>query len=359
MTTTTTAKLEPAKLDAFMNQFLADNAAAIRGGLNYIGDRLGIYKALSVSGPVTVDQLAQKTGLKKRYLQEWLSAQVTGRYVEYDPANKTFFLPPEHAALLCDESSAMYAGGLLQMVLPLVTMAPEVAKAFQNGGGVAHDDHHPEMTEAIERFTRPFFTHFLTQAWIPSMPEAHNALKAGCKAADIGCGAGQAAIALAKAYPNSQIFGFDDHAPSIERARLNAQQEGVADRITFAVADATKSAADGEFQFISTFDVIHDMVDPLAGLKSIKRLLAKDGTYLMLEMNVADNLEENINHFGSLCYSISTLYCMTVSLAGDGAGIGACMGESRARHLVQQAGFKHFRRLPASHPLSVLYEVKH
>ncbi len=357
MTTQIKAPLDNKKIDEFAQRFISDTAAAVRAGLNYIGDRLGIFKAMAQTGPVTVEELAQKTALNARYLQEWLAALVAAQYILYDPIKKTYLLPPEHALFLADEDSPMFAGGALQMPLPLVCTAPRLLEAFRSGGGVLHSEHHPEMTEATERFTRPFFTSFLTQEWIPAMPDVEKRLTEGCEVADIGCGSGQAAITMARAYPKSVIYGFDNHAPSIERAHENSRKARV-ENVIFdhkGVDDLSKSQ---RFSFITTFDVIHDMADPIGGLKTIRRLLSEDGTYMMLEMNASDKLEENINPLASLLYSISTLYCMTVSLAEGGIGIGACMGEAQAKDLTQQAGFTQFRRLPVDHPFSVIYEVR-
>lgn len=164
-------------------------------------------------------------------------------------------------------------------------------------------------------------------------------------------------IALAKAFPGSRIFGFDVHPGSVERARANAGAEGVSDRVTFEVRDGT-ALPERAFDFMSTFDVVHDSVDPVALLRSIRKALKPGGTYLMTEVNVSANLEDNIGPLGKMMYSTSTLYCMTVSLAHGGAGIGACMGEPKARELAQEAGFTHFRRLPIQDMFSALYEIQ-
>jgi 2-polyprenyl-3-methyl-5-hydroxy-6-metoxy-1,4-benzoquinol methylase len=358
MITTPKSSCDKTKTKEFSERLLGDTAAAVRSGLNYIGDRLGIFKAMADSAPVTAKSLAEKTGLNQRYLQEWLDALAAARYLEYDVAKKTYRLPPEHAAVLADENSPFFAGGAVQMPHPLLNLVPKVMEAFRTGGGVTHDAHHPEMVEATERFTRPFFIFSLTQECIPAMPDIEKKLHAGCEVADIGCGAGQAVIEMAKAYPKSHIHGFDNHVPSIERAQVNARQAGVKN-VSFACQGAESLVDKKRFPFITTFDVIHDMVDPLAGLRTIRELLSEDGTYLMLEMNASDKIEDNINPLASLFYSVSTLYCMTVSLAEGGAGIGTCMGEARAKALTKEAGFKHFRKLPVENPFSLLYEIKH
>src|SRR5439155_6398532 len=171
------------------------------------------------------------------------------------------------------------------------------------------------------------------------------------------CGSGRAALTLAKAFPKARVFGYDQHDVSIARANANVKHWGLGDRVKFEVADCTKLPAK-EFDFVTTFDVVHDAVDPLGMMKAIRSALKPEGTYLLLEMNASPRVEENANPLGKLLYSISTLYCMTTSLAHGGAGIGALMGEPKARELAENAGFRQFRKLPIEDPFSVLYELR-
>ena len=189
------------------------------------------------------------------------------------------------------------------------------------------------------------------------MPDVQEKLAAGGAALDVGCGSGRAAIAIAQAFPKARVSGFDGHQGSIDRARANAKAAGVGDRIKFEVVDCTRLPA-REFDFISTFDVVHDSVDPVGLMKSIRNALTEGGIYLMVEMNVSPNVEENINPLGRLMYSASTLYCLTTSLAHGGAGIGAVMGEPKARELAAKTGFSSFQRVPVQDPFSALYELK-
>lgn len=345
------------KARKFLFQVNGDIGAAMLGAMNYIGDKLGIFKALADAGWVTTQELADRAGLNERYIREWLGAVTSAGYVTYDPATKKFMLPPEHAMVLAREESPFFMGGFIEMVIPNVTMAPKIAESFRNGGGVSQSEYPAETWEAMERASAGMYRNQLIKKWLPTMPQVIETLSAGGSAADIGCGSGRAAIALATAFPKAKIFGFDVHPASIERARGNAKAAGVDDRITFEARDATK-LPENQFDFISTFDVVHDSVDPVALLKSIRRAMKSDGTYLMLEVNVSPNLEENIGPTGKMMYSVSTLYCMTVSLAHGGAGIGACMGEPKARELVAEAGFSKFRRLPIEDMFSALYEVR-
>jgi len=353
----TEVQLDQKKLEGFVERIVLDVGTAMRGGLMYIGDRLGIFAALAESGPVTAAELAQRTGLNERYLREWLGALATAEYLEHDSEGDTYFLPAEHALPLADEEFPFFTGGLLQMIVPTVTVAPQVAEAFKSGGGVAQDQYLPDMYEAIERLTAPWYKHELVQTWIPAMPDVQEKLEAGGSACDVGCGSGRAPITLAKAFPKAEVHGYDVHTGSIERARVSAEAEGVAERLTLRVGDGAELPG-RRFDLISTFDVVHDSVDPVGLMSAIRQALREDGTYLMLEMNASGEVEENRNPLGRFLYNVSSLYCMTTSLAHGGAGIGACMGEEKARELAYAAGFTHFRKLPIEEPFSVLYELK-
>lgn len=353
----TEVQLDQEKLEAFVERIVLDVGTAMRGGLMYIGDRLGIFAALAESGPVTGVELSQRTGLNERYLREWLGAMATAEYLEHDSEGDTYFLPPEHALPLADEEFPFFSGGLMQMIVPTVSVAPQVAEAFKSGRGVTQDQYLPDMYEAIERLTAPWYKYELVQTWIPAMPGVQEKLEAGGSGCDVGCGSGRAPITIAKALPAAELHGYDVHAGSIERARANAEAEGVADRVTFSVADGAELPP-GKFDLVTTFDVVHDSVDPVGLMGAIRGALREDGTYLMLEMNASGDVEENRNPLGKFLYNVSTLYCMTTSLAHGGDGIGACMGEEKARELAYAAGFTRFRKLPIENPFSVLYELK-
>lgn len=349
--------IDQARVERFLEQLVNDIGTAMRGALAYVGDRLGIFKAMSSAGAVTAEDLASSTGLSARYLREWLAAMATAGWVEYDPATGRYLLPPEHALALADEDFPYFAGGFLEMIVPAVSVAPQVAEAFRTGRGVPQSEYSPEMFEAIERATAPWYKHQLVQNWLPGMPQVVERLRAGGAALDVGCGSGRAALAIARAFHQARVFGYDSHPGSIERARHNARAAGLDGRVRFEVTDCTR-LPQAEFDFISTFDVVHDSVDPVGLMTSIRKALRPRGSYLLLEMNASPNVEDNATPLGRLLYSVSTLYCMTTSLAHGGAGIGAVMGEPKARQLAEQSGFREFRRLPIEDPFSVLYELR-
>src|SRR5690242_18449564 len=250
------AELDLEKAKQVAQTVVGDVGTVVHGALCYIGDRTGLFKAMAGAGPLTVEQLATKTGLSARYVREWLGAMATARYVEYDADAGTYLLTSEYAAALADEDSPFFIGGYFQMAQAAVTVAPKVAEAFKTGRGVTQAEYPVGFFEAAERNSRTRYIHKLLRKWIPAMPQVVECLKAGGTAADVGCGGGRAAIMIAQAFPKARLFGYDIHAESIERARRNADTQGVGDRVSFESLDGGKLPA-GKFDFVSTFDVVH------------------------------------------------------------------------------------------------------
>ncbi len=358
MSTTTSPAIDEAKMHAFGESLVNDVGSMILGNLAYIGDQLGLFKILADKSPMTSEQLADASACNARYLQEWLSAMAAAGWVAYDPAQKSFTLPAEHAPFLADEDHPMFMGGALECAIPMASVTPRILQCFREGGGVAFAHHHPDMPRVIERFTSPMLKNFLTKVWLPDLlPEVHQKLTEGADVADIGCGSGRALTEMAKAYPKSRFTGYEPNSPSAFRALNAAKDEGLIDRINIhnARSDVMR---DESYDFISTIDVVHDSVDPQGLVRDVKRALRPNGTYFMMEMNASGKLENNLNPLGKFFYSISTMYCMTVSLAHGGAGLGTCMGEEKPRQMCKNAGFSQFNKLDFEHPLAVLYEVK-
>lgn len=353
-----TIKVDPAKVEQFSARIMEDYGNTLRGAMLYIGDQLGLFKALAHTEAVTLEELAQQTGLNARYLREWLGSMVTGNYLTYDRETKRYRMPPEFVPVLADEDSPYFAGGIIQLSVPFVSMTPKVIEAFRHGGGAPEEAFPIETWEGMERMTMPWYKHFLVQRWIPSLTDVKEKLEAGGSVLDFGCGSGRAAITMAKAFPEARIFGCDFHLPSIERARANAQAAGLGDRVQFEVSDSD-ALAGKKFDFVTTFVVIHDATDPQQMMKDLRTSTADNGTYLMVELNLSEELHENMNLFGRVMYPQSTLYCMTCSLSHGGAGLGAFMGENRARDMANTAGFSRFRKVPSDRPaLPALFELR-
>jgi 2-polyprenyl-3-methyl-5-hydroxy-6-metoxy-1,4-benzoquinol methylase len=361
MTTSVANKeLDMQKTMSFAVRLMHDFGTANLAGLSYIGDKLGLFKALADSEPVTVEAFAQKTGYVERYLREWLSAMACAGYVEFNRENNTFTLPPEHATCLANPDHPAYMGSTFGMIPTFIGNAPKVAEAFVKGGGVTQEHYGEEFWCGFERMTRATFLNFLNQVWIPAMPDIHQKLLNGGTVADIGCGNGQALLILHQGYPNAHCVGYDNYELAIANANDRARAAGVSEQVRYEMRDVVEGLPE-QYDLITTFDVVHDMVNPLAAMKAIRQALKPGGVYLMGEFNFASDLAGNIDHplgLGLFGYTASTLYCMTTSLSQNGAGIGTVMGEAKARQLAEQAGFTQFKVLPFENPIQKLYEIR-
>ena len=349
---------DQSKQEAFVGKVLGDTSATLTTILASIGDRLGLFKDLAGHGPTTSGELALRTGIQERYAREWLGGMASAGYVEYDPATHCFTLPPEHAAALAHEGGPFFFGGILQTIPAMIGVIEQVTEAFRQGGGVPQSAYHPSMWDGIERFTAGWFENLLVQQWVPAMPDVETKLRQGADVADIGCGRGRALIKLAQAFPESRFIGYDVFPPTIEQASARAQAAGVAERVTFQQLDAAKGIPK-QHDIITTFDVVHDSVDPRGLLRSIRQALRPDGIYICLDVNCSDKLEENKGPLGAVFHGFSVLYCMTTSLAGGGAGLGTLgFHEAKVRELSTAAGFSIVRRLPLENPFNIVYEIR-
>lgn len=342
----------------FAFKVVGDLASAMNTPLIYIGDKLGMFKAMADGQPVTSEELAQKTGLTERYVREWMKAMIASEYLAYNPDTRRASLSPEHALVLAKDGSPVFLMGAAQMIPDHYTIIPKIIVAFQHGGGVPYTEYTHDTFEGTERLFETGYNNFLTSTWIPAMPEVHRKLQTGCSVADVGCGRGKALLNLAKAFPKSNYTGYDNYGPNVAYGNALAAKEGVADRLHFEERSANLLPQGGAFDLIMTCDCLHDMVSPEACARSIFGALKPDGTWFCIEPNMRDNVEDNVNALGKLFYSVSTLQCMTCSLAHGGAGYGAGMGEGNARRVAQLAGFTHFQKLAIENPFNQFFEIR-
>jgi 2-polyprenyl-3-methyl-5-hydroxy-6-metoxy-1,4-benzoquinol methylase len=354
---TTQQTIDQAKADAFVGKVLADTAGLAVTVMSSIGDRLGLFKTLAEQGPATSEELAERAHVNERYAREWLSAMASASYLEYDPAGHRFTLPPEHVPVLAQEGGPVFFGGVQEEMVGLAGPINQLMQAFRSGGGVPMEAYDSSTWEGIARFTSGWFENLLLPVWLPAMPEVQAKLEDGALVADVGCGQGKALIKLAQTYPQSRFVGYDSFAPFIEQATANAQAAGVADRVRFEHQDASEGLPE-QYDVITTFDVVHDAVNPRGLLRAIRTALRPCGRYVCLEINSSDKLEENIGLLGAFFYSCSVLYCMTTSLAHHGEGLGTTgIPESKMRELCAEAGFSNVRRVPMENPFNILYEI--
>ena len=260
--------------------------------------------------------------------------------------------------VLANEDSPVFVGGLAQMIPDHYHILPQIIEAFHRGGGVPYSAYTKDTFEGTERLFRTGYLNFLVQEWIPAMPQVKKKLEAGANVADVGCGRGAALLQLAQAFPKSNFVGWDNYPPNLDYANELAKKKGLDSRLRFEERNSNALPQSRDFDFIMTCDCVHDMVTPEGCARSIKGALAPEGTWLCIEPNVRDRLEDNINPLGKLFYSVSTLQCMTCSLAHNGAGYGAGMGEGNIRRITELAGFTKFRKLPIENPFNQLFEIR-
>jgi 2-polyprenyl-3-methyl-5-hydroxy-6-metoxy-1,4-benzoquinol methylase len=346
-----------ATLEEFVVKAVGDLGSALTAALVVIGDKLGLYKAMATAPPLTPAELATRTGTAERYVREWLNAQAAAGYVSYDAASGRYFLSPEQATALADETSPAFVLGGFQAMTAAMKAAPKVAEGFTTGKGLGWHEHDPDLFEGTERFFRSGYKANLTTSWIPALDGVEAKLRSGAKVADVGCGHGASTILMAQAYPMSTFFGFDYHGPSIERARQRAAEAGVSDRVRFEVAKA-KEYPGTNFDFVACFDCLHDMGDPIGAAAHVHGSLHPDGTWMLVEPFASDRVEENLNLVGRVFYSASTLICTPASLAQEvGMALGAQAGESRLREVVTAGGFTRFRRATQT-PFNLVFEIR-
>jgi SAM-dependent methyltransferase len=333
------------KLNEFVEKVGNEWGASMGALLNFVGDRLGLFKAMAgAGGALTPEELAKKTATHPRMIKEWLAAQAAGGYVTYNPAAGTNMLPEEQALALTDENSPAYIAGFYQVLAGLYKDQEKIIEAFRTGKGLGWGDHHHYLFEGTERSFKPYYVANITTSWIPSLEGVKDKLRrGGTKIADVGCGHGVSTILMAKAYPNSEVLGFDYHRPSIEWARKEAEKEGLKN-ITFEVAGSTDYPGD-DYDLVTFFDCFHDMSNPAGAAKHVLQTLKKkDGTWMMVEPFANDKVEDNLNPIGRLNYAASTVVCVPASLNENGPALGAQAGEERIREIVTSAGFSKFRR---------------
>src|SRR3954454_24225157 len=349
--------IDEARLEEFMGRFVQDLGAGATAPLVLIGDKLGLYKAMADGTPVTPAELAARTGCRERYVREWLSQQAASGYVEYEPAQGSFRLPPEQALALADDDSPVFIPGAFQLLAAMVKDEPHITERFRSGEGMGWHEHDHDLFEGTERFFRPGYLANLVDVWLPSLEGVVETLQAGAHVADIGCGHGASTILMAQAFPASTFVGSDYHEASVEAARRAAERAGVADRVSFEVATA-KDFGGGPFGLVCVFDALHDMGDPVGAARHVRSQLADDGTWLVVEPFAGDSLEENLTPVGRVYYAGSTMLCTPASLSQEvGLALGAQAGQARLTEVLDAAGFTRVRRA-AETPFNLVLEAR-
>jgi SAM-dependent methyltransferase len=350
-------EIDQGKLEAFMGRAVTDMGAIISAPLFLIGEKLGLYKAMAGAGPLTSEEVAERSGAAERYVREWLRNQAAGGYVTYDPGSDRYLLPDEHALALADEDSPFYILGVYDSIASLFADEEKILEAFRSGAGMGWHEHDHRLFRGTERFFRPGYRAHLVSEWIPALEGVQEKLESGAKVADVGCGHGASTILMAEAFPNSEFFGFDYHEASIARAREAAAEAGVAERISFAVASAKDYPGSG-YDLVCVFDCLHDMGDPVGASAHVLETLDADGAWMIVEPFANDKVEENLNPVGRVFYGASTTICTPASLAQEvGLALGAQAGEARLSEVLNQGGFTRVRRATET-PFNLVLEAR-
>jgi SAM-dependent methyltransferase len=351
------APVDADKLQALVGKAVGDLGATLSTAMISLGDRLRLFKALADGGSATPAELAARTGTAERYVREWLAAVAAGGYVEYDPESGRFSLSPEQQIVLADEASPYCVLGGFESILAATRSEPMIAERFRTGEGYSYGEHDARLFEGTERFFGASYAALLVAAWIPALDGVEEKLRAGARVADVGCGHGASTIVMARAFPASTFVGYDNHSPSIARASELAVQAGVSDRVRFEVATATDFPGEG-YDLVAHFDCLHDLGDPLSAARRVRSVLNPDGTWLIVEPQARDRLEDNFNPIGRLSYGASTLICTPHALSEGGESVlGAQAGEARIRGIAEAAGFRQFRRATET-PFNLILEAR-
>jgi ubiquinone/menaquinone biosynthesis C-methylase UbiE len=307
-----------------------------------VGHRTGLFDVMSKLPPATSEELAAQAGLNERYVREWLGAMATARVVEVDPATLKFSLPPEHAAFLTRVAAADNIAVFAQYIAVMGGVEDDIVECFRQGGGVPYAKF-PRFHEVMAEDSGQSVLSSLESHILPLVPGLTDRLSQGVRMLDLGCGRGRILTRLAALYPRSRFVGMDLSQDAIAYAREEGSRAGL-NNTEFAVVDLSdfdQTAEPASFDFITTFDAIHDQAKPLNVLKGIYRALKPAGVYLMQDISGTSHVHKDIEHpIGTFLYTISCTHCMTVSLAQGGEGLGAMWGEEKTREYLQKAGFR-------------------
>lgn len=334
----TAIELDATRLEAFAGRMVGVVNDALLALSVSIGHQTGLFDTMAVLTPSTSDEIAAAADLDERYVREVLGALTTGGIVSYDPATRAYVLPPEHAAVLTRAAGVDNLAAMTQFVGMLGAVEQDVVRCFREGGGVPYSSF-PTFHRQLGEMTKDTVDATLLDGTLGLVPGLRDRLERGIDVADIGCGSGYAINVLGRAFPNSRFTGFDFSEEAIAAGRAQAADWGL-DNVTFEVRDVTDLQITDGFDFVTTFDAVHDQADPAAVLGGIAAALRPDGVYLCVDIGASSHLEENLEHpLGPAIYTISTMHCMTVSLALAGAGLGAAWGEQTALAMLAEAGF--------------------
>lgn len=351
--------LDPKRVEELADKTIGYLSGAGVSALVYLGDRLGLYRALSEAGPSTSAQLAARAGLDERWVREWLHGQASAGLVGYAGEGR-FELTAEQVAVLADEESPAFVAGGFALMFPLLQRWERLFESFRTGRGVPYNELGADHAVGESRFSSPWMRSNLVPVILPGLDGVVPKLAAGAKVADVGCGSGKALLEIARAYPRSEFHGYDSAPLAIGFAEANLAKSRLGN-VTFHRAAANALPGEATFDFILTWDCLHDMTDPAEAMRAIRRAIKSDGTWLIVDINGMPTPEENYAHpLGGLLYSFSVLDCLACSTCEEGgAGLGTLgLPEPVARKMTAEAGFTRFTVRDFGNPLNSFYEVR-
>ena len=337
--------MDKAKASAFMDTMLGFMNGGSMALMCSIGHRTGLFDAMAGNKSFTSQLLAETTSLDERYVREWLSAMAAGGVVDYNPEFAEFTLPPEHATLVTRAGGPLNVANLHQFIALMGQVEDDVVEAFRTGAGVGYD-RYPAFQALMAEQSSARFDAALFEQIVPNIPTAEERLRRGATLADIGCGAGHALLMLAEKYPKSEFCGYDFSEETMATANAHATERGLTN-LGFVALDAAEISDTEVFDFVTTFDAIHDQAKPKIVLSNIFGALKPGGWYLCVEPKASSELSENLEEpMAPYMYTVSTMHCMSVSIAGGGEGLGTAWGTELATEYLLDAGFRDIEPVP-------------
>ncbi|MEE2665392.1 MAG: methyltransferase domain-containing protein [Myxococcota bacterium] len=352
--------IDPDVLKATARQVFEALGGAMTSAMIYLGDQLGLYRALAGGEPVTSTELAERTGLHERWLREWLYQQGAAGLLEH-LGDERFALSPEAGAVLADESHPAFGAGFFSYLPQTLGVAEQLPESFRTGVGLPYDAFGEQGAAGIERGFAPWFRAMLVPLALPRIDGLIDRLAEGIEVADVGCGSGIALLELARSFPHARFRGYDISRHALERAEANRAETGV-DNASFHDAAVDPLPADGRFGFMTTFDCLHDMTDPAGVIRAIRAAIAEDGVWLIADIKAQPDYASNVEHnpMAAMMYGTSVLTCMSSALSEpDGLGLGTLgLHAGLVEQLVREAGFSKFEQLDLGHPVNAFYLVR-
>lgn len=362
--TTQTSTIDETKRDAFAERLFGAALGFADVLTVYLGDRLGLYDALRDGGPQTAAQLAARAGANERYIREWLEQQAATGILDVDdvaaaPGARVFSLSAEHAEVLTERDSLNYMSPFVRQMAGVTVGLPQLLDAFKRGGGVPYASYGADVIEGQADINRAPFLHLLGLEWLPQVADVHARLSApGARVADIACGAAWSSIAIAKAYPDAVVDGYDLDAASITMAQWNASEAGLADRVRPQLRDAADPALKGAYDLVVAFECVHDFSQPVAVLRAMREMAADDGAVIVMDERTEEQFTAPASDTDRLFYGWSVLLCLPNGMADEpSAATGTVMRPAQLDAYARDAGFTRTETLPIDHPTFRFYRL--